>query len=133
LYLSNQSKLKSTVLSELHATPTAGHSGFTKTYDRVKRYFFWDGMKQEVCNFLVECDVSQHNKGETVKSPSTLQPLLIPPAIWRDISMDFIVGLRKLGNKLFIMVVIDHLSKYVHFYALQHPFTTTTVAQHFMD
>jgi hypothetical protein len=40
LYLSKQSKLKSTVLSELHATPTAGHSGFTKTYDRVKRSFF---------------------------------------------------------------------------------------------
>ena len=40
LYLSKQSKLKSTVLSELHATPTAGHSGFTKTYDRVKHFFF---------------------------------------------------------------------------------------------
>jgi hypothetical protein len=45
LYLSKQSKLKSTILSELHATPTIGHSGFTKTYDRVKRSFFWDGMK----------------------------------------------------------------------------------------
>jgi hypothetical protein len=45
LYLSKKSKLKSTILSELHATPTAGHSGFTKTYDRVKRSFFWDCMK----------------------------------------------------------------------------------------
>jgi hypothetical protein len=33
LYLSKQSMLKSMVLSELHATPIAGHSGFTKTYD----------------------------------------------------------------------------------------------------
>jgi hypothetical protein len=33
------------VLYDLHATPTEGHSGFTKTYDRVKRSFFWDGMK----------------------------------------------------------------------------------------
>jgi hypothetical protein len=40
LYLSKQSKLKSTILFELHATPTVGHSGFTKTYDRVKRSFF---------------------------------------------------------------------------------------------
>jgi hypothetical protein len=31
LYLRKPSKLKSTVLSELHATPTAGHSRFTKT------------------------------------------------------------------------------------------------------
>jgi hypothetical protein len=53
LYLSKQSKLKSTVLSELHATPTAGHFGFTKTYDRVKRSFFWDGMKNYIRNFFV--------------------------------------------------------------------------------
>jgi hypothetical protein len=126
-------KLKSTVLSELHATPITGHSGFTKIYDRVKRSFFWDGMKQDIRNFVAKCDVCQCNKGETVKSPGTLQPLPIPPAIWRDISMDLIVGLPKLGNKLVIMVVVDHLSKYAHFCSLQHPFTTSTVAQIFMD
>jgi hypothetical protein len=37
--------------------------------------------------------------------------------------MDFIVGLPKLGNKSVIMVVVDRLSKYAHFYALQHPFS----------
>jgi hypothetical protein len=40
LYLSKHSKLKSMVLYHLHATPTAGHSGFTKTYDQVKHFFF---------------------------------------------------------------------------------------------
>ena len=82
---------------------------------------------------MVECDMCQHNKGETIKSPGTLQPLLIPPAIWRDISMDFIVGLPKSGNKSVIMVVVDRISKYAHFYALQHPFTASTMAQIFMD
>ena len=80
------------VLSELHATPTAGHSGFTKTYDRVKRSFFWEGMKQDIRKFVAECEVCQRNKGEKVKSPGTLQPLPIPPAIWNDISMEFITG-----------------------------------------
>jgi hypothetical protein len=37
---------------------------------------------------------------------------------------DFIVGLPKSGNKSIIMVVIDCLSSYAHFCALQHPFTT---------
>jgi hypothetical protein len=133
LYLSKESKLKSTVLSELHATPIAGHSGFTKTYDRVKRSFFWDGMKQDIRKFVAECEVCQRNKGETVKSPGTLQPLPIPPDIWKDISMDFIIGLPKSGNKSVIMVVVDRLSNYAHFCALHHPFTASTVAQIFMD
>jgi hypothetical protein len=73
------------------------------------------------------------NKGETIKSLGTLQPLLIPPAIWKDISMDFITDLPKLGNKSVIMVVVDRLSKYSHFCTLQHPFTASMVAQIFMD
>jgi hypothetical protein len=133
LYLSKQSKCKSTVLYELHATSTAGHSRFTKTYEKVKRSFLWDRMKQYVHNFVVECDVCEHNKGEMVKSPGTLQLLLIPPAIWWDISMDFIVILPKSGNKSVIMVVVDRLSKYSHLCALQHQFTASTVAQIFMD
>jgi hypothetical protein len=133
LYLSKKSKLKSTVLSELHATPTTGHSGFTKTYDRVKRSFFWDGMKHDIRNFVAECYVFQCNKGETVKSSYTLQLLPIPPAIWKDISMDFITVLPKSGNKSIIMVVVDRLSKYAHFCTLQHPFTTSMVAQIFID
>jgi hypothetical protein len=82
---------------------------------------------------VAECDVFQCNKGETVKVPGTLQPLPIPPAIWRDISMDFILGLPKSRNKSVIMVVVDHLSKYSHLCSLQHPFTASIVAQLFMD
>jgi hypothetical protein len=88
-------------------------------------------MKQDIHKFVVECEACQRNKGETVKSPGTLQPLPIPPAIWKDISMDFITGL--LGNKSVIMVVVDRLSKYAHLCALHHPFTASTVAQTFMD
>jgi hypothetical protein len=133
LYFSKQSQLKSTVLFELHATPTTGQSGFTKTYDQVKHSFLGDGMKQDVCNFVAEWDVFQRNKGEIVKSPGTLQLLLIPPAIWRDISMDFTVGLPKSDTKSVIVVVVNCLSKYAHFCSLQNPFTASTVAQLFID
>jgi hypothetical protein len=83
--------------------------------------------------FVVEYDVCLRNKCEIVKSPGTLQPLPIPPDIWRDISMEFIVCLPKSGNKSAIMVVVDHIYKYAHFCPLQHPFTASTMAQLFMD
>jgi hypothetical protein len=90
-------------------------------------------MKHDIHNFVVECDVCQHNKGETVKSIGTLQLLSIPPAVWWDISMDFIVGLPKSSNKSVIMVVVDCLSKYAHFCDLQHPLKTSIVDQLSMD
>jgi hypothetical protein len=116
------------VLSEFHATPIVGHLGFTKTYDQVKRSFFWDGMKKDIHTFVAECDVCQCKNGETIKSPGKIQPLLIPPVIWMNISMDFIMGLPKSSNKSIIMVVFDHISKYAHLCFLQHPITASTVA-----
>jgi hypothetical protein len=113
--------------------PQRGTQGSPKHMTESNVHFSWDGMKQDICNFVAECDVCQHNKGKAVKSLGTLQPLLIPPAIWKDISMEFVIGLPKLGNKSVIMVVLDRLSKYSHFCALHHPFTTSTVAQIFMD
>eukprot|EP00253_Pinus_taeda_P020427 PITA_20427 len=90
-------------------------------------------MKKDILTFVVECDVCQRHKGETVKVPSTLQPFPIPASIWTEFSMDFITGLPKSGNKSVIMVVVDRLSKYAHFCALPHPFTLTLVTQSFMD
>jgi hypothetical protein len=90
-------------------------------------------MKYDVYTFVDECDVCQRNKGEIVKASCTLQLLPIPPTIWCNISMDFIVGLPKSDNKSVIMVVVIRLYKYTHFYALQHPFTASIVIQLFMD
>ena len=53
--------------------------------------------------------------------------------MWTDISMEFVVGLPKFGNKSVIMVVIDRLSKYAHFCALPHTFTPALVGQVFLD
>jgi hypothetical protein len=49
------------------------------------------------------------------------------------ISIDFIMGLPKLGIKSEKKVVVDHLSKYAHSCALQHPFKASTLAQVFLD
>ena len=117
----------------MHSSPTAGHSSFQKTYACTRRSFFWIGMKKDILTFVTECEVCQHHKGETINKPSTLQPFPIPASIWTEVSMDFITGLPKSGNKSVIMVVVDRLSKYANFYALPHPFTPTLVAQTFMD
>jgi hypothetical protein len=81
MYLIKQSTLKSIVLSEFHVLPTDGHLGFSKTYEWVKHYFFWDVMKQDILTFVVECDTFQANKGEIVKSLGTLKLIPLPPTI----------------------------------------------------
>ena len=47
--------------------------------------------------------------------------------------MDFITGLPKYEGKSVIMVIVDRLTKYAHFYALSHPLKAITVDNYFME
>jgi hypothetical protein len=118
---------------ELNTSPIEGHSGFLKTYHRVKKDFFLDGLKTDVQRFVVECLVCQQNKVETIKTPGLLKPLSIPSQRWEEVSMDFITGLPKSEGKSVIMVIVDRLTKYAHFFALSHPFKASTISTAFME
>ena len=133
LYLCKNSQLKQKVLLELHTSPVGGLSRFLKTYHRVNKDLFSDGLKNDVQRFVVEFLVCQQNKVETINTLGLLQPLSISSQLWEEVSMDFIIGLPKCEGKSVIMVIVDRLTKYTHFCALSHPFKASTVATAFME
>jgi hypothetical protein len=90
-------------------------------------------MKKTIEIFVSECVVCQRAKSEHCQYPILLDPLPIPTMAWIFISMDFVEGLHKSGNKDVILVVVDKLTKYAHFIALSHPYIAHIVAQLFVD
>ncbi|PNX93254.1 Ty3/gypsy retrotransposon protein, partial [Trifolium pratense] len=120
------------LLTEFHTTPQGGHSGFYKTYRRIAANVYWIGMKNTVQDFVKACDICQRQKYLTTSPGGLLQPLPIPNRIWEDLSMDFITGLPKSKGYEAILVVVDRLSKYVHFIPLKHPYTAKMVAEIFV-
>jgi hypothetical protein len=125
--------LRTKVLSSLHSSPIGGHSGIRDTYQRIKRLFYWHKLKLVVETFVSQCPTCKRAKAEDCQYPGLLASLPILDLAWSFISMDFIEGLPKSNNKNFILVVVDRLTKYTHFIALSHPFTTQNVAQLFID
>jgi hypothetical protein len=72
-------------------------------------------------------------KPEHVPTPGLLQPLPIPVEAWTSIALDFVTGLPKCEGKEVIMVVIDRLTKFAHFIALSHPYSTLSIVRAFLD
>jgi protoheme ferro-lyase len=90
-------------------------------------------MRKEIKRFIREYDVCQQNKHENTRPAGLLQPLPVPNRIWTNITMDFIKCLPLSQGQSVILIVVDRLSKYSHFTALSHPYTTAKVAQVFIQ
>ena len=78
--LPQSTDLKHAVLYELHASPSTTHSGFLKTYELVRRNFFWKGVQPEIQHMVSKCVPCQHHKGETTLHPyitSSIAPIIM--------------------------------------------------------
>jgi hypothetical protein len=73
-------------------------------------------MKREIAKYVSKCDTCQRVKADHLRLVGNLQPLSIPEWKWKNICMDFIVGLPRTscGYNL-IWVIVDHLIKLAHF------------------
>ena len=132
-YLGPKCSLIPQILHHVHSNPLVGYSGFLKSYDRAKREFYWHGLKAGLKKFIRECDIYQRIKSDTFVLAGLLQPLAIPATPWTDVSLDFVEGLPKSQGFKVILVVVDWLTKYVHFIPLSHPYTIAKVASLFMQ
>lgn len=96
----------------------AGHNLENQTISHI---FYWKGLHKEVKSYVRNYAICQRNKYGNSTSPWLLQPIPIPNGFLEDISLDFIEGLPASHGKQVILVVIDKLSKYAHFYWSQTP------------
>ncbi|CAH9099513.1 unnamed protein product [Cuscuta epithymum] len=121
------------VLKEFHDSACGGHAGYLRTLKRISSVLYWEGMRQDIQDYVKSCEVCQRNKYQALSPAGLLQPLPIPDHIWTDISLDFIGGLPRTMGKDTILVVVDRLTKYAHFLALGHPYTAKSVAELFIQ
>ena len=125
--------LQTKLIATLHDSTVGVHSGIQATYQRVKKLYYWPGLKLAVELFVRQYGICQMAKHTNKKPAGLLQPLPPPKGAWQEITMDFIKGLPLLENANVILVVVDRLTKYSHFIQLRHPYTSARVAKAYMD
>jgi len=81
----------------------------------VIRSFWWPGVTKEVKQYMEEYDTCQCNKNYIEQLASKLMPNSIPEKPWTHILADFITKLLLAQEYDSILVVVDRLTKMVHF------------------
>ena len=64
VYIPNSSKLRKSVLQEMHNVPYARHPGYQKTVTTIRKEYFWPGMKKYVVEYIAKCMECQRVKVE---------------------------------------------------------------------
>lgn len=106
------------ILHAYHDSPFGGHFGCNKTYERIKREYYWLGMKREVTEYVTKCIKCQLNK-KTRATKMPLQITQVSQAPFEKIYIDIVEGLPETnrGNNV-ILSMIDDLTRFVELAAL---------------
>ncbi|WVZ76597.1 LOW QUALITY PROTEIN: hypothetical protein U9M48_024562 [Paspalum notatum var. saurae] len=97
--VSNVDSIRKLILSEAHDTAYSIHPGSTKMYYDLKERCWYEACRGK---YVAICDTCQRVKAEHQRPAGLLQPLKVPEWKWKEITMDFIVGLPRTqkGTKL---------------------------------
>lgn len=110
-WVPNSEPLRTRIIQETHDSLMTGHPGHNTLYAILARQFFWPRMSSDVRTFCKNCDKCGANQIWRERRQGLLKPLPIPDRKWREISMDFIVGLPPSSGCENMMVIVDRLGK----------------------
>jgi len=133
VYVSKNNILRAEIIRLHHDTPVEGHGGQWKTVELVTQNFWWPGVTKEVKQYMEECNSYQRNKNYTEQPTGKLMPNSIPEKPWMHISADFITKLPIVQGYDLILVVVDQLTKMVHFISTTEKISVEGLARLFRD
>ena len=83
----------SEVISRHYDDLLIGHFGIDKTRELVGQKYYWLSLRKDVKNYVRGCDVCLASKAVRHKPYEDLQSLLVPSHRWKDLSIDYMIGL----------------------------------------
>ena len=103
------------LFQEVHDQPASNHLDKNRIIELIKRFYYWLRLKGIVERYIRNCDLCQRSKAPRDKINNFLISLLVPKQRWRDIAMNFIIGLFSAKKYNFICIIIDRFIKKRHY------------------
>lgn len=116
------------IIRAYHDEETAAHAGFFKTYNRIKKLFYWPNQKADISEHIRKCAVCLGIKPTNKRQETPIPPKACPNQAFQQISIDFVGPLprTKTGHTC-IIVAIDYFSKFTIAQALRQATAETAI------
>jgi len=99
-----------------HDHNLAGHFGVSKTLKRLQPFYFWNGMTQDVIEYVKSCKPCQRNNVREVQN--ALPRPVIPRGPFDIVAWDCLQLPESRHGNTWVLVAIDYFTKYANTYVL---------------
>jgi hypothetical protein len=111
----NIKELKDKIHREAHESAYSIHPRGNKMYHDLKATYWWYSMKRDIALYVAISDTCQQVKAKHQRPAGLLQLLHVSEWKWKEIAMNFIMGLpRTQSGYDFVWVIVDRLTKVAH-------------------
>lgn len=92
-----------------------GHTGQTATYNRVRKTFWWDGMKKDCIAYVKNCVLCQKQHDKSIRTDRDMHPISVDGLLpFQKVAVDLAGPLPKtLTGKKHLLVVVCYLTKWM--------------------
>jgi hypothetical protein len=106
------------ILKQFHEKKLGGHQGVNRTRGKIRRYFTWPGLNENVDAFVKNCEICQKSKTNTY-TRMRMHEVEVSKYPFYKIFLDIVgpLDVSDKGNK-YILTVMDDLSRYFNAYPL---------------
>ncbi|GJY58954.1 putative reverse transcriptase domain-containing protein [Tanacetum coccineum] len=126
--------LRTLIMNEAHAIKNSIHPGADKMYYDLRDLYWWPKMNKDIALYVSKCLTCSKVEAEHQKPSRLLQQSEILEWKWENITMHFIVKLpRTSSGHDAIWVIVDRLTKSVHFLAVREDFKTEKLARLYIN
>lgn len=120
--------LTESLIRSAHDPPQASHGGISKTLSRLRQNYYWPQMASQVRKFITSCEVCKSTKAPNfvTRPPMGSQSVVEKP--FQKLYVDLLgpYPRSKMGNS-FILVCLDHFSKFVFVEPLRKADSTSII------
>ena len=123
-------KFRRTVYRELHEE--MGHLGVERVLALARERFYWPHMRRDIDNFIHHTCRCLKQRRPNLPTREPLQPI-VTTAPLQMLSIDFVHLERSSGGYEYILVVVDHFTKYAQAYPTRNKTAVTAADRIFND